>query len=171
MRALERFIRWVCRDTRYHAHYPATVELVHGDDSVDVTPDDDAIRGEGLSSLRPDPGLPATGIRPARGARCLVAFKAGDPKRPFISEWESGGIDRVMLDGGLAGVAGIGDPLEVLLATPCVIAGFIDGVLQPPGAPPPPPIPLAGVPMTGTATLAPGSVTAIITTGNPKVLR
>lgn len=170
MKALVRFIRWVCRDCRYHRHYPCTVEFIHGDDAVDVTPDDDAIKGEGLSHIRPDPGIPNSGIRPTTGARCLVGFKSGDPEKAFISSWESGGIDRVSLDGGASGIAAIGDPVEVLLATPYAIGGFIDGTLQPPGAPPPPPVTLLGVPVTGTATLAPGSVTAIVATGNPAVL-
>lgn len=172
--ALARFVRWVCRDTRFHAHYPGTVEVVHADGSMDVTPDDAEIRGLGLAALRARAGLPGTKASGAAGARCLIGFEAGDPRRPYISAWASGAaVASISVDGGTAGVAGFGDPVEVLLPDVMTVQGFLEGFTQPPGAPPPPPIPTppGGLPFSGTATVLPGTVTAITQAGNPKLLR
>lgn len=166
--ALAKLIRWVCRDTRFHRHYPATVELVHSDGSVDVTPDDEAIRGLGLSSVQALPGLPGTTVRAQRGARCLLGFRAGDPKRPYISSWASGGLELISIDGGGAGVTGLGDTLEVLLPDVLTVAGLLDGVITPP--PPALPFPVLSIPFNGTATVLPGTVTAVSNSGNPKLL-
>lgn len=172
---LARFIRWVCRDLRFHRHYPATVELVHGDGSMDVTPDDDEIRGLGLPPLRPLAGLPGTEVTSAKGARCLVGFRKGDPTKPYISAWaENAPLGSISIDGGQAGVSGIGDVVEVLFADgPVPVEGLLEGFTQPPGLPPPPPVPTppGGLPFVGTATVPPGTVTAIVQTGNPKLLR
>jgi hypothetical protein len=166
--ALAAFIRWVCRDLRYHRHYPATVELQRGDGSVDVTPDDDEIRGLGLTNVRAQPGLPGTEVRATRGARCLVGFRGGDPRRPYISAWETGGLELISIDGGTGGVSGIGDVLEVALPPVLTVSGLLNGVTTPP--PPAVPIPIVNLPFSGTATVPPGSVTAIAQTGNPKLL-
>jgi len=172
VRALERFIRWVCRDLTYHRHYPATVELAHPDGSMDVTPDDAELRGFGLGTIRAQAGLPGTVAIGARGARCLVGFRGGDPERPYISAWSSGGLGSISIDGGVAGVSGLGDPLDVLLPPVLALSGVLNGFTQPPGAPPPPPIPTppGGLPFSGTAVVAPGTVTAIVQAGNPKLL-
>lgn len=171
---LARFIRWVMRDTTFHRHYPATVELVHADGSMDVTPDDEAARGFGLTALRAQAGLPGTEVRGARGARCLVGFRGGDPKQPYISAWAAGSaVDVISIDGGTAGVAGIGDGVEVLLPDVVTVEGLLEGFTQPPGVPPPPPVPTppGGLPFSGTAVVLPGTVTAILQSGNPKLLR
>ncbi len=167
--ALERFIRWVCRDARFHGHYPATVELVHGDGTVDLTADDPELAGTGLSHVPVECGLPATDAVGAAGARCLVAFAAGDPKRPRVSEWEGGPAQYIRLGGGAAGVSGIGDVVEVALPEVIAVSGIIEaGIVTPP--PPAPPFPLAAIPFNITVTVPPGTVSCVVMGGNPKIL-
>ena len=170
---LARFIRWVMRDLTFHRHYPAIVEFVHADGTMDVTADDEQIRGLGLSALRAQAGLPGTVARGAQGARCLVGFRSGNPTRPYISAWATGAaLGDISIDGGTAGVSGYGDPIEVLLPEVVTVEGLLEGFTQPPGAPPPPPVPTppGGLPFSGIATVPPGSVTAITQGGNPKLL-
>lgn len=171
--SLERFIRWVCRDVKFHRHYPATVELVHPDGAMDVTPDDEEIRGLGLAHVFAQSALPATRTSGAKGSRCLVGFHAGDPKRPYISAWAEGSTPSLIaVSDGTSGVAAMGDPVEILLPDVVTIEGLLAGFIQPPGLPPPPPIPLLppGVPFSGTATVLPGTVSAQVAGGNPRFL-
>lgn len=169
MSAIERFIRRVCRDVRFHRLYPATVELVHPDGAMDVTPDDEEIRGMGLSPVRPRPGVPATRASVEKGGRVLLGFEAGDPKRPYIAEFGSG-RGAVAFNGGVAGVAGMGDPLEVLFPPVVTITGVVSGQYIQPG-PPPTPVPLPPVPLVGgVLTIPPESVTAVVQAGNPQWL-
>lgn len=165
--ALERFVRWACRDVRFHKLYPGTVELDRGDGSMDVTPDDDEIRGMGLPPLRARAGLPGE-VTADAGARVLVGFDGGDPKRPYIAEF-GGGRGTVKLGGGTSSIAGMGDPLEVLMSGPVGVQAIINGYYVQPGTPPVV-VPLPGVPLLGfpIVTIPPGTVTAQIQTGNPK---
>lgn len=167
MTALERFIRFVTRDARFHRLYPATVELVRGDGSMDVTPDDEEIRGLGLPPLFARPGLPGTTATADAGARVLVGFAGGDPKRPYIAEFASG-RGTVSIDGEAA-VACMNDPLDVLLEGPVGVQATINGYYVQPGTPPVV-VPLPGVPLLGfpVVTIPPGTVTAIVQTGKPK---
>ncbi len=166
--ALERFIRWVCRDARFHGHYPATVELVHGDGTVDLTADDPELAGTGLTNVTVEAGLPATEAVGAPGARCLVAFAAGDRRRPRVTEWEGGPAQYTRLAGGTAGVAGIGDVVEVALPAVVAVSGMVLGVVTPP--PPAVPFPLPPMPFQITVTVPPGTVTCVVAGGNPKLL-
>jgi hypothetical protein len=165
--ALERFVRWVCRDVRFHRLYPGTVELDRGDGTMDVTPDDAEIRGMGLPPLRPRAGLPATKVTADKGARVLVGFEAGNPKRPYIAEFASG-RGTVEIDGSAA-VACMNDPIEVLMTGPVGVQATINGYYVQPGTPPVV-VPLPGVPLLGlpVVTIPPGTVTAIVQTGKPK---
>lgn len=168
LESLRSLVRTLTRDVRYHKLYPARVEGVNADGSIDVTPDDVEIRGTGLSVF-PDAGLPNTTIAPASGARCLVGFKAGDPRRPYIAEWESGGLGRVGLNGGTRPLARFGDPVRFALPPVVTVTGTVQGTQTIPGAPPVivvyPPTPL----IAGVATL-PLPPRAIIQAGNPKLL-
>lgn len=163
MKALERFIRWVCRDARYHGHYPCTVQLVHQDGTVDLTPDDAEIAGAGLSHVTVDPD--AIG---SAGARCLVVFDAGDPARPRVTEWEGGPVHVVRLAGGTQGVAGFGAPVEVTLPAVVTVTALLNGAVQPTA--PGPPIPFVNVPFSGTVDVPPGTVFACVAGGKPNIL-
>jgi hypothetical protein len=166
--ALARFIRWVMRDVTFHVHYPATVEVTRADGSIDVTPDDEKIRGLGLPPLRAQPGLPGTEVRALKGARCLVGFRNGDPRAPYISAWSTGGLQLVSIDGGGAGVSGLADVVDVLIPESLTVNGVVSGVATPP--PPAVPVPVPAAPFVGLAVVVPGTVTAIVQTGNPKLL-
>lgn len=168
MSALERLIRRICGDTRFHRLYPGTVELVRGDGSMDVTPDDEEMRGMGLPPLFPRAGLPAAKVTADAGARVLVGFAAGDPARPYIAEFASG-RGTVSIDSGEASVACMNDPLDVLLEGTVGVQATINGFYVQPGTPPVV-VPLPGVPLLGlpVVTIPPGTVTGIVQTGKPK---
>jgi len=107
--ALAKFIRFVMRDTRYHALYPCTVEAQAADGTLDLTPDDEAIRGTGLQAVPIRHGLPGVRVKVKQGARLLLGFEAGDPTRPFAALWEPGAIEEISIDGGTKPVARAGD--------------------------------------------------------------
>lgn len=111
--SLERFIRWVMRDTKYHALYPCTVEGQAADGTLDLTPDDAAIRGTGTQNVKIRHGLPGVRVKVKQGARILLGFEAGDPKRPFASLWEPGAIEEISVDGGTQPVSRAGDACTV----------------------------------------------------------
>jgi hypothetical protein len=120
---LERFIRWVMRDTRYHALYPCTVESQASDGSLDLTPDDESIRGTGLQAVPIRHGLPGVRVKVKQGARLLVGFEAGDPSRPFASFWEPGAIEEISVDGGDQPVSRKGDPVTVFWPPSVAVTG------------------------------------------------
>ncbi len=110
---LERFIRWVMRDTRYHKRYPATVQRQDGFGPVDVTPDDEDLRGEGLSAVPIWHGLPDVEVKVKPGARVLLGFMAGDRKRPYVGLWGNSSIEEIRFAGGTKPLAREGDPCTV----------------------------------------------------------
>lgn len=121
--ALARFIRWVMRDTRYHALYPCTVEAQAADGSLDLTPDDESIRGTGLGAVQIRHGLPGVRVKVKQGARLLVGFEAGDPNRPFASLWEPGAIEEISVDGGTQPVTRQGDSVTVFWPPSVAVVG------------------------------------------------
>ena len=121
--ALARFIRWVMRDTRYHALYACTVESQAADGSLDLTPDDEELRGTGMQAVPIRHGLPGVRVKVKRGARLLVGFEAGDPTRPFASLWEPGAIEEISIDGGDQPVTRKGDPVTVFWPPSVTVVG------------------------------------------------
>jgi hypothetical protein len=108
-KTLTRFIRWVMRDTRYHKQYPCTVESQDAAGLLDLTPDDAAMRGDGLGKVAIRHGLPGVTVKVKQGARLLLGFEAGDPRRPYASLWEPGAIEEISIDGGTKPVCREGD--------------------------------------------------------------
>jgi hypothetical protein len=142
MKSLERFIRWVMRDITYRCVYGAVVRADHGT-SVDLEPDDDRMRGLGLSRVPKAAGLlgDTSDVKP--GQRCLFGFENADPQRPRVVAWEfAAGQAVVILDGGRGGVARKGDVVEVYLGTTVSVEGFAFGAVSPP-TPPEPLVPFA----------------------------
>jgi hypothetical protein len=166
--ALERLVRFVMADVTYHRLYPATVQRVSPDGTADVLPDDTTIRGTGLRAAFL-PGLPNTTIDVTAGARCLVGFRAGDPKRPYVAEWMGDGLARIGIDAGTRPLARMGDIIDVQTTPAQPIAGVIGGTLTVPGTPPVV-TPLPPTPFQAVATLGPLPIKAQIQTGNPKIL-
>lgn len=101
------------RDARYHALYPCTVEAQAADGTLDLTPDDEKIRGTGLQAVTIRHGLPGITVKVKAGARLLLGFEAGDPKRPFAALWEPGAIEEISVDGGNQPVTRKGDAVTV----------------------------------------------------------
>jgi hypothetical protein len=122
---LAKFIRWVMRDTRYHALYPCTVERQDGWGPLELTPDDGSMRGEGLGAVQIFHGVPGLEVRVQPGARVLLGFRAGDPKRPYAALWEKATIIEMRFAGGEKPIARAGDSVTVFWPpqVPVVLAG------------------------------------------------
>lgn len=126
--ALQRIIDALTRDRIYLRTYEATVERQHDDDSLDLLPDDPAVRGRGLQHVPIRHGLPGVRVRVALGSRVLLGFVQADPSRPYASLWQAGSIEEIMFDGGTAPVARQGDAVAVYWPTPIPITGTVSGV-------------------------------------------
>lgn len=111
--ALARFIRWVMRDTKFHALYPCVVERQDSNGLLDLTPDDESIRGNGFQNVPIRHGLPGFKVKVKQGARLLLGFEAGDPRRPFAALWEPGAVEEIIFNDGDAPVAHEGAPVTV----------------------------------------------------------
>ncbi len=152
--SLERIIRWVMRETVYHAQYIATVQAQHSDGSLDLLPDDERVRGTGLSNVPMRLGLPGVDVRVVVGARVLLGFEGGNPNLPYAGMWDPSAIESISFDGGSAPIARVGDPVVVFWPPSVPITGVVSAA--PPGA------------FTGTLTItSPGS--GIIDSGAPRV--
>ena len=123
--ALEQFIRYVTRDTIYLGTYAAEVQGQHDDDSLELLPDDQRVRGTGLSRVPIRHGLPGVRVRVIVGARVLLAFEAGDPRRPYAALWEPSAIQEILFDGGKAPVARVGDPVAIYWPASLMVTGAI----------------------------------------------
>lgn len=150
MSALERFIRRVMGFTKYHALYPCTVESQDGNGLLDLTPDDEAIRGTGLGEVPIRHGLPGFTVKVKAGARVLLGFEAGDPKRPYAALWEPGSVEEIIFDGGDKPVARSFDTASVFFPPSLLITGGLVGAF----------------PFTGTITITSPGVALIAETGS-----
>lgn len=106
---LARFVRWVMRDTRYHALYPATVQGQDSAGLLDLYPDDAIVRGTGTSKVPIRYGAPGVSAKVPVGARVMLGFANGDPQSPYAALWDTGAITSLSLDGGTQQVARVGD--------------------------------------------------------------
>lgn len=150
--ALERLIQWVTRDHLYLAQYECTVERQHDDYTLDLLPDDERIRGTGLSRVEIRHGLPGVLVRVAVGSRILLGFTAADPKRPYASLWSAEAIESLSFNGGTAPVARVGDAVTVYWPASVAVVGTINLL-----------------PFNGTLTITSPSV-GVIESGAPRVL-
>lgn len=129
MTALELFeaaVRRIMSFARYYGTYEATVQGQNDDDTVAVLPDDPSIRGDGLDKVPIRHGLPGVTVRVATGARCLLGFDNGDPKRPYVSLWAAGSVEEIRFGSGALQVARVGDPVAVSLP-PLSAIGTLNG--------------------------------------------
>lgn len=96
--------------TRYFGEYGATVVLQHADGTVDVRADDTRLVMPNRLAIRYDsPGWSAT--VPA-GARCVVRFVDGDPRRPYVSQFLHDAITSLKFDDGTRAVARVDDAVD-----------------------------------------------------------
>lgn len=107
--SIRRLIQAVTRETLYLRDYECTVERDHGDGTLDLLPDDEKVRGTGLSRVPIRHGLPGVTVRVVTGSRVLLGFVEGDPRKPYASLWQPGSIEEISFDGGTASVARVGD--------------------------------------------------------------
>lgn len=101
-KGLESIIRWVMRDTIFLGQYTASVEAQNADGTLDLLPDDERIRAQGLQSVPIRHGLPGVEVDVPTGERVLLAFDGGDPTKPFASLWHEGQVTAVRIGGTIA---------------------------------------------------------------------
>lgn len=156
--ALNKFLGGQRRQVDYSREWPCRVVTQNPDDSLQLLPDDDAMRARGLDHVPIRYPFPGMRIRVKPGARCHLAFAGGDPARPFAHNWESGDdfVESVEFtaDGRSAPIAREGDALQMFAdpATPIPIIGS-----------------LAGTPIVGGFITILSPFIGVIQTGNPKL--
>lgn len=168
LEAVARLIRWATSGAVYDGLYPATVQGVNGANSIEVLPDE-PIAGNGQALIVGDSDPPNTELVPALGARCLIGFRGSDPRRPYIAEWESGGLTRIGFDHGTREVARLSDPIELAMPPTVTVTGVVQGVQTLPG-PPPVPVVIPATPLVGGVAVVAPAPTAIVQSGHPKLL-
>lgn len=150
--AIERIVRAIVGDTLYLRSFACTVERDHGDNHLDLLPDDQQVRGTGLSRVPIKHGLPGVSVRVVTGSRVLLGFVEGDPSKPYASLWDPGSIEELILGGPTGSPAARqGDAVEVLLP-PAVFSGTV-----------------GGSPATGVLTFTMNKALGVITAGSGKV--
>jgi len=102
------------RDVTYHRHYSATVQLQSGE-TVHLLPDDDDIRGAGLTDVKIMHGLPGVAVKVLPGTKMTLFFLNGDPKEPRAALWEGGSIE-ISFNGGVMPIARVGDQISITSA-------------------------------------------------------
>ncbi len=144
------------------ALYPAEVVTQDADGLVSVRADD--ARLPPVSGVPIRHGIPGVTVEVEKGARVLLGFDAGQPDRPFVALWNSGGLkalkieasgtvtvkaDSVILgdDKDARPVARIGDAVQLVLMPSTPVVGT-----------------LSGAPFAGALTL-PGTMFGVILAG------
>lgn len=122
---LSKFIRFVMRDVTYHKHYMCTTQSIAGS-SVDLLPDDVAFAGAGLTGVPVDNGTVGVSFQIAPGARAVLYFESGDPRKPRARIFADSAIT-MTLNGGSLPVARVGDQVVVTSATGAPLTGIITG--------------------------------------------
>lgn len=110
--ALARFIRFVMRDVTYHKLYPATVMAQTGD-TLAVLPENSALQGTGLMNVPMRTGVPGAKATVAPGAKCLLGFEEGDPRKPYVALWGENVIISLSFANGVLPIARQGDSVIV----------------------------------------------------------
>lgn len=150
--SLEAIVARLTADRVYLAKHPCVVELQHDDDTLDLTPDNTALRGRGISNVPIRHGLPGVRVKVKQGSRCLLGFEGGDPDKPYASLWDSASVEQILFNGGTAGIARVGDIVQCYWPTAInVLSGN-----------------LAGLPFAATLMITSPAV-GIITTGSARV--
>lgn len=83
---LERFVRSVMLASEYSGSFACQVQAQNSDGTVDVVPDDSRL---GTHSKVPVKwGTPGSVATFTSGARAILRFQNGDPRRPFVSSFD-----------------------------------------------------------------------------------
>jgi len=154
-------------DTRYFGKYAATVVKQHSNGTVDVRADSADIVFPNNLPIRYDaPGWSAT---VPQGARCNVAFSDGDPRKPYVCDFENGSITRLDYDGGTKNVARVDDTVNCGTLVLTAVGSVLTFTYTPPtGSTTVVAVTIAGaaVSVAGTGSIA---LTGKITSGNSKL--
>jgi hypothetical protein len=162
--ALDQFLSKLRRDVDYSREWPCKVITQNPDYTLQLLPDDDAMKAAGLDKVPIRYGLPGMRAKLKSGARCHLAFAAGDPKRPFAHNWEHDDefveSVEITVGGRSAAIARVGDPVDVFFATGVPIP-IVGGIGVPPAVTPIAP---------GTFITLTAPCQAVIAAGNGKAL-
>lgn len=175
MQSLTALVRKIIgRRVDYMALYPSTVVKQANDGSLEVLPDDQLIRGLGLTRVPIHHGFPGSGARVPKGARVLIGFRAGDPKRPYAALWEAGGpVTDVTLVNGSLPAARQGDMVSVPVSASVVELIAANLLCAAPGSPPTLNPAAKSLALDGKPLPAPpdGTLTwyGIVSSGNPQL--
>lgn len=129
--AMTKALAGVRRDIDYSREYPCEVVTQNSDGTLQLLPDDAVMKARGLDKVPIRYGIPGIKATVAKGARCHLAFAAGDPSRPFVCSWEYD-PDKVTINSifdGLQSLARVGDlvttggPGLVCTLTPVSLVG------------------------------------------------
>lgn len=155
----------------FSREYPCEVVTQNPDGTLQLLPDDEIMKSSGLDHVPIRYGIPGIKATVSKGARCHLAFAAGDPTRPYVSVWEYD-PEKVTLNSifdGAQSLARVGDLVQS--GGPGTIVTLMPITLV--GAPPNNAI-VAGVPcMISFSAIAPTPLSAAplfgsIATGIPK---
>lgn len=104
--AFTRIVLSIVARTDYHALYPATALAQNADLSLELRPDNPKMPQ--LSKVKIRTGIPGVSIKVAAGARFLLGYENGDPKRPYAGLWDTSELVEISFNGGLVGLAKAG---------------------------------------------------------------
>ncbi len=156
---LNKILAGIRRKVDYSRFYRARVSLQNGDGSLQLVPDSALMKGGGLDKVPLRLGIPGATARLKPGARVMLGFNEGSPADPFAALCDEG-TEFVTFDfeGNGAGIARIGDSVQVFFPAQLPVVGTVTSPVLGPNP----------APFTGVMTVAtPGF--GIIETGNPKV--
>lgn len=112
--ALDRYMQGQQRRIDYTRDWPCSVVLQNPDGTLQLLPDDEVMQARGLDKVSIRYGIPGFSAKIKSGARCHLAFAAGDPARPFAHNWEHDPdmVESVSFNNGVQGEARIGDLVQ-----------------------------------------------------------
>jgi len=109
----------------YLGQYICTVQSQDDDGRLDLLPDDERVRGTGLTKVPIRYGIPGVKARVRAGARVTLGFEAGDPGRPYAGVWDPGEIESLSFHDGTARLARMGDPVTIFWPATAAVDGAI----------------------------------------------
>jgi hypothetical protein len=125
---LERLIRWVMRDAFYLGQFTCQVVSQAGDGTLDLLPDDQRLRAQGLQSVPIRHGLPGVTVTVAPGARVLLGFDGGDPRQPYAALWHEGDVQSITVNASVSVIVNA-PTVELGGSQPVALAQLVDSRL------------------------------------------
>ena len=108
----------------YSRQYPAKVISQDADGTLHLLPDDDRMRGQGLTQVPMRHGIPGLTVKVAIGEYVNLMFENGDPKRPVAALWP---------DGSSVLEVAIASAVKVTVTAPQIVVGSNESTaIQPP---------------------------------------